>query len=292
MVTSMAAFTINDALVKALAEMAPLYEVLFLRGVLTTVAVAAIAWKLGVLMPRLSRKDWGIIILRTGAETGGAFFFFSALSHIPIANITAIMQAVPLTITLAAALVLGEHVGWRRLAAILVGLGGVMLIVRPGASDFTVYSLYGLAAVGLVTVRDLSTRQLAPDTPSFFVTLVTSAAMTVLFGLACLGSEWVTPTPEVLGLSAAAAALLIAGYQFIIMAMRVGEVGAIAPFRYTGLIWALLLGWVAFGEWPSLVTLAGAAIVVASGMFTLLRESRLSRAERVAETSRTEPRGY
>lgn len=291
MMASMAAFTLNDTMMKTMAGQIPLFQLLFLRGLLTTVAVAAIAWRTGALNTRLPRREWGIVALRTLAEIGAAYFFLTALFNMPIANVTAILQALPLTITLAAALFLREPVGWRRLVAIVVGFAGVMLIIRPGAADFNFYSLYTLAAVGFVTLRDLSTRRLSRATPSMFVTLVTSAAIMTFFGVASLTGDWVPMGGREVGLTAGAALMVIGGYLFSIMVMRVGEIGFVAPFRYTGLIWALVLGWAVFGEWPEPLTLLGAAIVAGSGIYTLWRESRLARAERIAQATRARPRG-
>ena len=149
MMASMASFTINDTFMKALAGEIPLFQVLFLRGIFTTIAVAGIAWWMGALFARVSRRDAGSIALRMVGEIGSAYFFLTALFNMPIANVTAILQALPLTITLAAALVFGDPIGWRRMSAILIGLVGVMLIVRPGAEDFTIYSIYALIAVGV-----------------------------------------------------------------------------------------------------------------------------------------------
>jgi drug/metabolite transporter (DMT)-like permease len=281
MMASMACFTLNDTAMKLMAGEIPLFQLLFLRGVFTTLAVGLVAWRMGAFRTRPPRRDWQLIGWRTVAEIGAAYFFLTALFNMPLANVTAILQALPLTITLAAALFLREPVGWRRLTAIVVGFAGVMLIVRPGAEDFTIFSLYGLAAVGFVTLRDLTTRRLSRGTPSMLVTFITSAAIMVFFGLASLPAPWVAMDPREWGLTGGAAFLIIGGYLFSIMVMRVGEISFTAPFRYTGLIWALVLGWVAFGEWPEPLTLIGAALVAGSGVFMLLREARLKRAGRL-----------
>ena len=291
MMGSMAAFTLNDTMMKAMAGEVPLFQLLFLRGVLTTGAVAVAAWRMGAFCPVLPGRELGIIALRTGAEIGAAYFFLTALFNMPLANVAAILQALPLTITLAAWAFLREPVGWRRLAAIIVGFAGVMLIIRPGAADFNFHALYTLVAVGCVTLRDLSTRRLSRRTPSIFVTLVTSAVIMIFFGIASLTGDWAVIGPREAGLTAGAAVMVVGGYLFSIMVMRVGEIGFIAPFRYTGLIWALLLGWAVFGEWPETPTLLGAAIVAGSGLYTLWRESRLVRGARIAQTTRTRPRG-
>ncbi|SLN68953.1 EamA-like transporter family protein [Roseovarius litorisediminis] len=277
MMASMAAFTLNDTCMKALAGEIPLFQLLFLRGVLTTIFIGIAAWRMGVLRARISRRDWGLIGLRMIAEIGAAYFFLTALFNMPLANVTAILQALPLTITLTAALLFRESIGWRRMSAILIGFVGVMLIVRPGAEDFTIYSFYTLAAVACVTLRDLSTRRLSRETPSMFVTFITSISIMAFFGLAGIGDDWAPMDTRALVLTFGAAIMIIGGYLFSIMVMRVGEISFIAPFRYTGLIWALGLGWLVFGDWPATITLIGASIVVGSGLFMLYREAKIGR---------------
>ncbi|WP_294620461.1 DMT family transporter [uncultured Roseovarius sp.] len=286
MMASMASFTINDTFMKALAGEIPLFQVLFLRGIFTTIAVGVVAWWMGALVAKVSRRDAGSIALRMVGEIGAAYFFLTALFNMPIANVTAILQALPLTITLAAALFFGDPIGWRRMSAILIGFVGVMLIVRPGAEDFTIYSLYVLAAVGFVTLRDLATRRLSKETPSMLVTFITSISIMVFFGVASLTIDWAPMDLRAYGLTIGAAVMIIGGYLFSIMVMRVGEISFIAPFRYTGLIWALLLGWLVFDEWPEPITLVGAVIVVGSGLFMLYREAQLGRQTRFSHGPR------
>lgn len=282
MMGAMAAFTFNDAMIKSLAGQVPLFQVLFLRGVLTTGLVAVIAWRMGALRQSLPRADRGPVFWRMVGEVGSAYLFITALFNMPIANISAIMQALPLTITLAAALFFREPVGWRRLAAILAGFIGVMLVVRPGTEGFTIYSVYGLGAVAFVTLRDLATRRLSREVPSMLVTLITSASIMVFFGLASVPQGWAPVDGRALMLIGGASVMIIGGYLCSIMVMRVGEISFVAPFRYTSLLWALILGWVVFGDWPQAITLVGAAIVVASGIFTLTREARVNRRARAA----------
>lgn len=280
MMASMAAFTLNDTMMKMLAGDVPLFQLLFLRGVITSVLVALMAWHMKVLTVRLPPRDLKFIGLRTVAEIGMAYFFLTALFNMPLANVTAILQTLPLTITLAAALFLNEPIGWRRLSGILIGFIGVLLIVRPGSDGFSIYSLYAMAAVGFVTLRDLITRKLSKDTPSMLVTLATSFAIMVFFGFASLTEEWAPMDGRAGVLIAGASLMVIGGYLFAVMVMRVGEISFTAPFRYTALIWALGLGWLAFGEWPDPVTMAGAGIVVGSGLFMLYREAQLGRSRR------------
>ena len=203
---------------------------------------------------------------------GAAYFFVTALFNLPLANVTAILQVLPLTVTLGSALFFKEAVGWRRMSAILIGFIGMLLIVRPGSDGFNLYSIYALMAVLSVTVRDLATRRLSSDVPSMTVTLSASLTVMIISGVASLATPWV-------GISAlnglmivGASVFILGGYYFSVRVMRVGDVSFIAPFRYTGLVWALILGWFVFGDWPTNLTLLGAGIVVATGLFTLYRE--------------------
>ena len=277
MMGSMAAFTINDVFMKSLSDELPLFQAIFLRGIVTTLLLYLLARTLGGLRFDFARRDWWLIFWRTLTEIGAAYFFISAIFNMPIANATAILQALPLTVTLAGALFMGEAVGWRRASAILIGFAGVMLIVRPGFEGFNVYSVYALIAVLLVTARDLLARRLSAEVPSLTVAFLNAAAVAVFFGLGSSFVEWRPVTPLALGQLSAAAFFIIGGYIFSVSAMRVGELAVIAPFRFTSLLWALVLGLVVFGEWPTLLTLVGAGIVVATGVYTFYRERRVRR---------------
>lgn len=277
MMGSMAAFTVNDTFMKTLGGEVPLFQLLFLRGMLATGLIAILAWYMNALHLRIPARDMRLIGLRMVAEIASAYFFVSALFAMPLANLTAILQALPLTVTLSAALLFREPLGWRRLTAILVGFAGVLLIVQPGPEGFTLHAVYALAAVACVTARDLLTRRLSGATPSIMVTLATSVGVMGFFGLGSLSTEWVAVDMSAgLRILAAAIAVLL-GYVFSVRVMRVGDISFVAPFRYTSLIWALVLGWLVFGDFPAPLTLFGAAIVVGSGMFTFWRERQLAR---------------
>ncbi|WP_071673923.1 DMT family transporter [Nioella nitratireducens] len=272
MMGSMAAFTFNDTCIKLVSADLPLFQIVFLRGVLTTVAIGLLAWAFGLRSLRLPRGDIWKVAGRTAAEIGSMCAFLYALKNMPLANVTAILAALPLMVTLAGALFLGEPVGWRRFAAISVGFVGVMLIVKPGAEGFNAYSLLALLAVLQVTARDLFTRSMSDGVPSMALAVITAASVGLFGGVAMLWQGWTQVTPHSAGLVAGASAFIVGGYLFSIMVMRVGEIGFVAPFRYTGLLWALVLGWFIFGDWPLPTTLIGAAIVVSTGIFTLYRE--------------------
>ena len=276
MMGSMAGFTFNDALVKTVGAAMPLSQILTLRGAVASILIYVLARRMGSLRWNLPRRDWGLIAARCAAEVTATYLFLTALMVTPLANLTAILQSLPLTITLGAAVFFGEPVGWRRLSAILVGFCGVLLIIRPGVDGFGEGTLYALAAVLAITARDLVTRRMSAEVPSMVVTLM--ASLTVL-SCAIVASTQVTWEPvSAYSLTAVfgAALFIFVGYLCSVMTMRVGDVAFISPFRYTGLLWALLLGWLVFGDWPDTLTLLGAVIVVATGLFTLYRERKIS----------------
>ena len=275
----MACFTINDAFLKTLSEEMPLFQVLLLRGSVTSVFMIGLAFWMGLHRVRVSPRDWGRIVVRTMAEAGAAWFFITALFHVDFANVAAIMQSLPLTITLAGALFLRDNVGWRRWAAILVGFAGVMLIVKPGGDGFTVYSIYVLASVACVTLRDLMARQVSTQVPSLLIAVVAAVGVTLFAGVGALFVDF-RPLTAGAGLSVLGSALfVIGGYILSVQSMRNGEISFVAPFRYTGLLVALVIGAVVFHTFPDVWTLVGAAVVVATGLFTLYRErvARLAR---------------
>ena len=282
MMASMACFTVNDTLIKATGGAVPLPQLLVIRGALSVVLILICARWLGRISLELARRDWAWVAVRCATEVGAAYFFLSALLNMPLANVTAVLQALPLTIAVAAALVFGEPLGWRRMLAIGVGLTGVMLIIRPGADGFSIWSLYALAAVACVTLRDIATRFLSADVTTMSVTLLAALSMTGFYGLVSLGTDWVALDARLAALIGGAAVLIIGAYWFSVQVMRVGEIGFIAPFRYTGLVFALILGFVIFGDWPDRLTFLGAAIVVGTGLFTLYRERVVSRRKRAA----------
>jgi S-adenosylmethionine uptake transporter len=278
MALAMAGYVLNDTCIKALSAYLTLPETLFLRGLVTSLLLGAWVIHKGLWRVALGREDLMRVFLRTACEVAGSYFFLSALFHMPLANATAVMQALPLTVTLIGAVIFAEPLGWRRLSAIAIGMIGVLLIVRPGPDGFNVYTVYVLAAVACITLRDLVTRRLAGHVSSLMVALWASIGMMILgAALGPADTLWTLPPARAWAQLLAASGFIIVAYVFSVMAMRVGDIGFVSPFRYTGMIWALILGLVFFGEFPDMVTLLGAGIVTASGVFTLLRERRIAR---------------
>ena len=284
---SMAGFTFNDSIIKLMTGDLNIGQIMFLRGVVATLLIYLLARHRRALRPlRLLRDPW--VGFRVIGELGGTFTFLIGLSHIPLANASAILQALPLAVTMGAALFLSEPVGWRRWMAILVGFAGVLIIVRPGLEGFSPYALMIVGTVIFAAVRDIATRKVNPEIPSLFLSTVTAAAVTV-GGLVLIWpmGGWSPVSAIDLGLICFAACLLLVGYQFIIMSMREGEISFIAPFRYTSLIWAILLGMIVFGEFPDIFMITGGAVVIGSGLYTLYRERIRSTAK---PASRAAPR--
>jgi len=276
MMLSMAGFVLNDTLMKSLSDELAMFQAIFIRGAIATLLIAGLAWHRRALWYRPARPTVGIIGLRVIGELGATVCFITALFNMPIGNATAILQVTPLAVTLGAALILGEAVGWRRYSAIIVGFMGVLLIVRPGFEGFTVYSAYALAAVVFLVLRDLVTRRLPADAPSLFVTLISSIAVMTMAGILSATGNWQPVTFQHVAMLSMAAVFVLFGYLFGIMTMRVGEIGFISPFRYTVLIWAMLLGFFVFGEIPDALTLVGSTIVVLTGIYAFYRERRLT----------------
>ena len=276
MIGSMAGFTLNDACMKVLLHEVPFFQAILLRGLMTLVLMVLLSRWLGGFDFRMPRKDWGLVLLRSLSEVCATYFFLTALLHMPIANVTAILQVLPLTVTLSSAMLFGDRLGWRRLLAIMIGFVGVMIIVRDGLTGLDSYAVYALTAVFFVTVRDLCARHMSDGVSSITVALIGGLGVIGFSVIGVVGEDWVAISPKSVALMAAAAVFIVGGYLGSIMTMRVGEISFIAPFRYTSLLWALLLGFVIFGDWPDQLTMLGIVIVVLTGAFTFYRERKLA----------------
>lgn len=275
MTGGMCAFTVNDAFMKSLSGDIPLFQAVLLRGIGAMICLTIMCRVMDQLHFNLPRRDWGLILLRTLGEVGGTYFFLTALFLMPIANVSAILQALPLAVSLAATLFLGEALGWRRFAAIAIGFVGVVLIIQPGGADFSSYSIYALIAVACITLRDLAVRRMSVQVPVVFVALIAAIGVTALGAIGSLFITWQPMSATSAMQIGGATICLIFGYIFSVSAMRSGEISFVAPFRYTSLLVALILGMMVFDEWPNVLTVLGASIVVATGLFTLWRERRL-----------------
>ena len=266
------AYVLNDAVMKLLFADIYFFQAIFLRGLVSLPPLLILAFMTKTLLQKYSTKNQRLIIIRILAEIGTTVTFLTALKHMPLANVTAILQSLPLAITMAAAIFLGEPVGWRRWSAICVGFTGVLIIIRPGLAGFNSYSLLALAAVILLTVREISTRQLDNKIPTVTVALSTTLGITAFASLMLIGTEWADINFASWTLIIAAAAAVTVATLLSVVAMRTGVIGFVSPFRYTSLIGAIGLGILLFGEWPDGITLMGAAIIAFAGIYSLYRE--------------------
>ncbi|WP_416653116.1 DMT family transporter [Candidatus Pseudothioglobus sp. Uisw_086] len=277
MTACVSAYVINDAFMKLLFSEIALFQAVFLRSIITVPPILIMVWITKVAIRNLSKQDKRLILVRVGAEIFITITFLTALKHMPLANVTAILQALPLAITMAAALFLSEPVGWRRWSAILVGFVGVLIVVRPGLEGFNIYSLSAFMAIIFLTVREIATRKLKSEVPTITVVLSTAVGSTLFAGIMMIGSEWDTVSALSWLLILGAAVAILIATLLSVMAMRIGDIGFVSPFRYTSMIGAIGLGILMFGDWPDQPTLVGTLIIVSTGIYTFHREQKVSR---------------
>ena len=269
-------YVINDAFMKLLFSEIALFQAIFLRSIITVPPVLVLAWITKVAIRNISSQNKRLLWLRVGAEICTTIAFLTALKYMPLANVTAILQALPLAVTIAAALFLSEPVGWRRWSAILVGFVGVLIVVRPGLEGFNIYSLSALLAIMFITAREIATRKLTHEVPTISVVLSTAVGSALFAGVMTIGTEWhAVNTTSWLLLIGAAFAVLIATVLSV-MAMRTGEIGFVSPFRYTSMLGAIGLGILMFGDWPDQPTLIGTLIIISTGIYTFHREQNIT----------------
>ncbi|WP_037316093.1 DMT family transporter [Ruegeria halocynthiae] len=277
-VGAMAAFALEDMFIKHLSISVSTGQIMIVLGVMCGLVFAALS-----IVTRKRIFDpvaWQFLpMARAATEAVGALSFVTALSLVELSTVAAVFQAMPLAVTMGAALFLGEQVGWRRWSAIGVGFVGVLMIIRPGVEGFQPESLFVVATVVAIAARDLITRRLDVRVASSVVALqayisvaLSGLAMMVFGGqpLVPLGSGQIGPYIGAIGFG-------VLGYYGIVTAMRVGDASALTPFRYTRLVFSIMAGMLMFGERPDAMTLAGATLIIGSGLYTFLRERRLAR---------------
>lgn len=273
MMLGMGVFAIGDALTKYSTQTLNLGQFMFMRGILCILLLIFIASRQGVLHRWRDTLD-KITVLRGFGEIGATTCYLVGLTHLSLAFVSSVYQAVPLAVTLGAVLFLGEKVGWRRWLSISIGFIGVLIIIRPGSDGMNAYAFLLLIGVCFTALRDLSTRRINMQIPTVLISAMTSVMITMTgFVMMQLDTGWVQPTQTDLIHVSIAAVLLIIGYHCIILATRAGDMSFASPFRYTSLLWAIILSYIVFNQAPDQNTLLGAAIVVASGCYMLYREA-------------------
>ena len=281
MLIAMAGFTMEDLFMKKLSVNLSTGQILITLGFGSSLVFALMAKSKGYKLTAKIFWSKGMII-RQFAEGIAAVAFITSLTLVPLSTVAAVFQATPLVITMSAALFLGEAVGWRRWLAIIVGLIGVLIIIRPGLKSFDPNVGYVLIAVLFVTVRDLITRKLPMNVPSTIVSFQAFASLIIAGGiLTFLNDQKIVGLDEnqiyfVLG----GIIFGVIGYYCIVASTRIGEAGVVTPFRYSRLLFAIIIGFLFFNERPDFLTLLGASIVIMTGIYTVLRERYLARRSR------------
>jgi drug/metabolite transporter (DMT)-like permease len=279
MVLSMAGFAVEDAIIKYLSAWLPVGQVIMVIGCGGLLVFAMLARRARVRLWDL-RAVQGAALGRNLTEMGAASCFVMAIALVPLAVVTAILQAAPLLVTMGAAVFLGEKVGWRRWLAIAVGFVGMLLILRPGSVAFDPAVLLAVVGVILLSARDLLTRRVRADIHSvqlagwgFFMVIPAGVLLMLV-----MQQPPVVPTLTQgawLGFGLVAGVL---AYSALVQATRLGDLAATTPFRYSRLVFAMAIGALVFGEHPDALTIAGSILIVAAGLYSLLREHRLRRA--------------
>ncbi len=283
MVATMAGFSLEDLLIKQVSGTVPVGQLLMMLGVggAGFFAAVSVALRRSLWTPVLTSRP---VLLRNGAEMIATMTGLTALTLLPLSLVSSVLQAAPLLVTIGAAVVLREAVGWRRWGATLVGLAGVMLILRPGAAGFDPAVWLSVIAVVALAARDLATRATSAAISTLQLAFwgygLSIPSGVILFVL--LGQPLVWPGPGDWAMLAGAQVLGIVFYYTLTLALRIGESAVVVPFRYSRLVFALALGVLVLGERVDGLMLAGLALVTASGLYTLLREARVQRGMRAS----------
>jgi drug/metabolite transporter (DMT)-like permease len=264
------AFT--DGLSKYLTADYPPGEIMFFRASFVFVPIAIMTWRRGGLQS-LRVVNWKAQLARGLSALITSFLFMVAVKHMPLADITAIVFASPIVLTAMAPYFLGERVGWRRWVAVIVGFGGILVMIRPGADVILWPSLLALASTVMVSFRDIATRWLAKTDTTNSIMVCTTGCI-ALGGLSTIVFGWRMPDQEGFLLLMGTGMLQGIGHYFLVSAFIHGEAVVVAPFRYFAMLWATIYGYLMFDDIPGLATITGAAIVIGSGLFIFYREAR------------------
>jgi drug/metabolite transporter (DMT)-like permease len=274
MTAAMAAFAVSDAFIKTATASIGVMQCITLISLGNFLIFAPKVWQEGqrILSRDLFHKA---VVVRTIGEVLGSWGVFMAISTIALSTATAMTQAQPLAMTLAAAVFLKEKVGWRRWAAVAAGLVGVMVIMRPGLAVFDPNMMWSVLAIVGLTMRDVGSRMLPKNISSSFALAWAVLVLAVFAAIMLLsGPGWQPMDTKATVMVLFATATVTIALVTITLALRSGEVSAVAPFRYTRIVFAMILAMVFFGERPDAMTWLGTAIIVGSGIYAFWRERR------------------
>ena len=276
MIAGLLLLTLNDATAKWLTVGYPVPQVIALRGMFLLVPLLAVLlWRGGpaALRPHRIRNQ----VARSVCFLGSTFFIVTALSLMPLADAVAFTFSGPLIIAALAPMLLGERVGWRRWTAVLVGFAGVIVMARPTPNAFQWVALIAFGAAVMGALRDIVTRKISAVEASDLTLFYSTLATVVVGAAAAFAFPWRMPPPEDFALFALLGALNGGAHFLMIEAYRWSEASVVSPFRYSALVWALLLGFVVWGDVPDAFLIFGAGLVVASGLYILHRETTVRR---------------
>ncbi len=271
MMAAMGCFVTNDALVKLVSESMPSAQLIFVRGLMASALVLGVAQGQGALRELRSVLN-PRVALRGAIDACATMLYLLSLFQLPIGNATAINLAAPLFMTLFAVLFMGERAGAARWSAVMLGFVGVLCVVQPSSDGFNAWALLCLLGTLFHAMRDLMTRSIDPSIPSIIITLATALAVTVLSGCITLATGWQPFGLREFALLGVAAGFLASGYFLLVQCMRAGEVSLTAPFRYTAVLFAMVLGYGIWGEVPTGWAWLGIALLVGSGLYMLHSE--------------------
>lgn len=274
MVLAMGSFVINDTCIKLIGTLLPVGELVAVRGALAACFIAAICASQGVLAhaPLMFSR---IVSIRALLDLLGTLLFITALMHMEIANLTAILQAVPLAVAVFSVVFLKEKIGWRRSVAIAAGFIGVLLIVKPAPQTFSLYEALALAIVFSLAIRDIITRRIPARIPTLIIALANALFVTAGGIVLAFAEGFVWPEPWQFGLLVVSAFFLGIGYMFMVATLRLGDLSATAPYRYTIVLFAIVSGIAVFGEFPDSYAYLGMGLIVAAGLYAAHREAKL-----------------
>jgi len=270
MLLGAAVLTANDALLKWLTGGYHVAQIMFCRGIFISLPLAILVWQAGGLkaLRPVNRKAH---VIRAGLVVVGTFLFVSGLKFLPLTDAIAIAFAGPLFITALAPSLLGERVGWRRWLAVAAGFLGILVIMRPGGTVIQWAALFPLAASLTGAFRDILTRRMSAQETTVALLFYTSLGV-VLAGLVVSPFVW-KPVPAAdWGWFAVSGFLIGCAHFLMIETFRYGQAALVAPFKYSGVIWAAMLGYLIWGDIPDMGTVTGVGIVVIAGIYILHRE--------------------
>ena len=276
MVITTACFVVGDTCIKLIGTTLPLAQVICLIGVVSSLFLFLVCGQQGILkdVPLLFTRT---VLLRSLFDTMATFMFISALMHMPLANLSSVMQSVPLVVVAVGVIFLGEKAGLSRIAAVIAGFVGVLLIVKPSPQTITIYEFFAVGAVIVVAFRDLVTKRIPAHVPLLVIALANAVFISVSgFGVGLVQGFKTVETWQ-LALLLGAGLMVTISYFFIVATVRLGDLSATAPFRYSEVVFAIIAGILVFGEYPDAISYLGMALVIGAGLFAAHREAAHAR---------------